>query len=300
MLRINNLTKDFKSVRAVNNLSFEVKEGRIFGLLGPNGAGKTTTLRIILDIIRPTSGDILFEEKHITLQLKNKIGYLPEERGLYDKSKVKDVILYFGKLKDASNTEISKNLQYWSDKLSVKDLLNKRIETLSKGNQQKIQFICSIIHNPSIIILDEPFSGFDPINQLLIKDIIRELLDSGKLIILSTHLLNLAEQLCSDILLINNGNKILDGSLEEIKSNFGPNTYKVHFSGNGKVLMNYPEVDNLYLFDNSADIILKQNVDPQVFLKKIVNQIDVNEFYHVEPTLDNIFLETVHHIQKRN
>ena len=187
MLSVENLVKEFQNTTAVDNISFKVEPGKIFGLLGPNGAGKTTTLRTVLNIIKPTSGKILFNDELITTDFLNSIGYLPEERGLYRKSKVIDVILYFAELKNMSRTEAVKQADSWLKRLDIFHYRNKKIDELSKGNQQKIQFIMSVIHNPQLLIFDEPFTGFDPINQQEIRELIFSFLSEGKIIILSTH-----------------------------------------------------------------------------------------------------------------
>jgi len=208
MLLVKNLTKKFKNSVAVNNLSFNVVPGKIFGLLGPNGAGKTTTIRTVLNIIKPTSGTIIFNGKPITNQFFNQIGYLPEERGLYRRSKVIDVLKYFAELKNLSSTKAIKTADNWLKRLKIEHYRNKRIEELSKGNQQKIQFITAVFHDPDLLILDEPFTGFDPINQQEIKELILSFVSSGKIIILSTHQMDTAEKLCDEILLMNNGKEV--------------------------------------------------------------------------------------------
>ncbi|MCZ6704070.1 MAG: ATP-binding cassette domain-containing protein, partial [Ignavibacteria bacterium] len=193
MLEVNNLVKEFQKTTAVDNISFKVEPGKIFGLLGPNGAGKTTILRTVLNIIKPTSGKVLFNDQLITADFLNRVGYLPEERGLYRKSKVIDVILYFAELKNMSRTEGVKQADSWLKRLDIFHYRNNKIEELSKGNQQKIQFIMSVIHNPQLLIFDEPFTGFDPINQQKIRELIFSFVSEGKIIILSTHQMETAE-----------------------------------------------------------------------------------------------------------
>ena len=227
MLLVENLVKEFQNTTAVDNISFKVEPGKIFGLLGPNGAGKTTTLRTVLNIIKPTSGKVLFNDQPITAEFLNSIGYLPEERGLYRKSKVIDVILYFAELKNMSRTEAVKQADSWLKRLDIFHYRSNKIDELSKGNQQKIQFIMSVIHNPQLLIFDEPFTGFDPINQQEIRELIFSFLSEGKIIILSTHQMETAEKLCTDIFLINNGKEVTSGKLSHIKKEFGGNHVEI-------------------------------------------------------------------------
>lgn len=293
MLEVKNLVKTYGKIIAVNNLSFSVKPGKIFGMLGPNGAGKTTTIRTILNIIKPNSGEVLLNGKHVTPEIYNSIGYLPEERGLYKKSKVIDVINYLAHLKGLYHSTIQVEAQKWLERLEIPQYRDRRIEELSKGNQQKIQFITAVIHNPELLILDEPFSGFDPINQQMIKDIILELLDNGKIIILSTHQMDTAEKLCSEILLINEGKEVLIGNLSEIKQKFGGNHIKFSFEGDIRFLSSLPEVLNYNLYSNNAEVHLKDDVKPEVFLKKIIEKLTIKQFSVIEPTLDKIFIDSI-------
>lgn len=293
MLIVENLRKEFKNVVAVNDLSFNINEGQIFGLLGPNGAGKTTTIRTVLNIIKPTSGNILFNGKKITNEFSNIIGYLPEERGLYKKSKVIDIILYFSSLKNMNKHEALNSADYWLNKLEISHFKNKKVEELSKGNQQKIQFITSIIHNPKLLILDEPFSGYDPINQQLIKDLILSFVDSGKIIILSTHQMETAEKLCSEIFLLNKGKKVIGGKLSDIKKSFGGNNIKIQFEGDAVFLKSLESVIHVEFYNNYAEIQLNDNILPSDFLRIIINKIDVNHFSIIEPTLNKIFIDVI-------
>jgi len=208
MLVVQNLRKEYTNTVAIDDITFTLQPGKIFGLIGPNGAGKTTTIRIILNIIKPTSGVVLFDGKPMDRSCQNITGYLPEERGLYKKSRTIDVIVYLASLKNISSHKALQLANDWLAKLDILEAKNKKIEELSKGNQQKIQFITSVIHDPKILILDEPFTGFDPINQQLIKETILSLANAGKIIVLSTHQMDLAEKLCNDIFLINNGKEV--------------------------------------------------------------------------------------------
>ncbi|MCS7053441.1 MAG: ATP-binding cassette domain-containing protein [Ignavibacterium sp.] len=293
MLEVKNLTKHYGEIKAVENLSFTVYPGKIFGLLGPNGAGKSTTIKSIINVIKPTEGQILFDGKPINYQYLNRIGYLPEERGLYKKSKVIDVICYLASLKNIPKDEIITRANLWLEKLGIADLKNRRVEELSKGNQQKIQFICSVIHNPDLLILDEPFSGFDPINQQEIKNFILDFLDEGKSIILSTHQMDTAEKLCSEILLLNKGKSVLQGSLQEIKKNFGGNHIRVSLIGDTNFLDSLDEVISYEVYSNFIEIHLANNISPSNFLKKLVEKTSIEHFLIIEPTLHKIFIDTI-------
>jgi ABC-2 type transport system ATP-binding protein len=293
MLIVKNLTKSFNSTHAVNDISFQVQPGKIFGLLGPNGAGKTTTIRTILNIIKPTSGEIIFEGKPITYEYYNNIGYLPEERGLYRRSKVIDVLTYFASLKNLSRKEAGLRTDKWLKHLNISDYKEKRIEHLSKGNQQKIQLIAAIIHNPRLLILDEPFTGFDPINQQEVKDLILTFLTEGKIVILSTHQMELAEKLCEEILLLNRGKDVCQGKLSEIKRTFGGNNIKLGYNGNGEFIDTLPEVIKTNHYKNYSEIQLADNVVPSEFIKKIITRVEVNHFSIIEPTLNKIFIDLI-------
>ncbi|UCH64521.1 MAG: ATP-binding cassette domain-containing protein [Ignavibacterium sp.] len=295
MLEVKNLVKEFQNTLAVNDISFNVPPGKIFGLLGPNGAGKTTTIRTILNIIKPTSGTIFFDGQPIREDFLNKIGYLPEERGLYKKSKVIDVLLYFARLKNMALIEATEQIDIWLKKLDIIKYRNTKIEELSKGNQQKVQFIMSVIHDPELIIFDEPFSGFDPINQQEIRELIFSFISEGKIIILSTHQMETAEKLCSEIFLMNNGKEVKSGSLESIKKDFGGNHVEIKFSGNISTISDMKEVSSIDTYNNYAEIQLSQDVSPSLFLKKITDKIDLNHFSVVEPTLNKIFIDLIKH-----
>jgi ABC-2 type transport system ATP-binding protein len=299
MLEIINLSKYYGDIKAVRNLTFTVKPGRIFGLLGPNGAGKSTTIKSIIKVIKPNEGQILFNGEPINNQFLDRIGYLPEERGLYKKSKVIDVIHYLASLKGLDKKEIDKRAKHWLENLSITNLMYRKVEELSKGNQQKIQFICAVIHNPDLLILDEPFSGFDPINQQEIKNFIMDFIDEGKSIILSTHQMDTAEKLCSDILLLNKGKSVLQGSLSEIKQKFGGTHIRIIIEGDSNVLSSFSEVISYEVYNNFIDIHLTDNANPSEFLRKLVQRVAVNHFSIIEPTLEKIFIDTIKN-EKRN
>ena len=293
MLEVNNLVKEFQKTTAVDNISFKVEPGEIFGLLGPNGAGKTTILRTVLNIIKPTSGKVLFNDQLITADFLNHIGYLPEERGLYRKSKVKDVILYFAELKNMSRTEAANQADSWLKRLDIFHYRHNKIDELSKGNQQKIQFIMSVIHNPQLLIFDEPFTGFDPINQQEIRELIFSFVSEGKIIILSTHQMETAEKLCTDIFLLNKGKEVTSGKLSHIKKEFGGNHVEIKFSGDVSFLSSMAEVITVDTYNNYAEVHLKDVVEPSDFLKKITGRIDITHFSVIEPTLNRIFIDLI-------
>lgn len=293
MLLVENLVKEFQNTTAVDNISFKVEAGKIFGLLGPNGAGKTTTLRTVLNIIKPTSGKVLFNDQPITADFLNRIGYLPEERGLYKKSKVIDVILYFAELKNMSRTEALKQADNWLKRLDIFHYRNNKIDELSKGNQQKVQFIMSVIHNPQLLIFDEPFTGFDPINQQEIRELIFSFVSEGKIIILSTHQMETAEKLCTDIFLLNKGREVTSGKLSHIKKEFGGNHVEIKFNGDVSFLSSMAEVITVDTYNNYAEIHLKDVVEPSDFLKKIIARIDITHFSVIEPTLNRIFIDLI-------
>jgi ABC-2 type transport system ATP-binding protein len=293
MLIVNKLIKKFNNTLAVDNLSFTVNPGKIFGLLGPNGAGKTTTIRTILNIIKPTSGEIIFDGKPITYEYYNMIGYLPEERGLYKRRNVIDVLVYFAALKNLSKSDATSFANSWLKKLNILEYRDKKIEQLSKGNQQKVQLIAAILHNPRLLILDEPFTGFDPINQQEVKNLILSLLSEGKTIILSTHQMELAEKLCEDILLIDKGKSVSSGKLSEIKKNFGGNNIRLGFTGDNTFINQFPEIIKFDNYNNYSEIQLRDEIIPSEFLKKLIHKIDVNHFSIIEPTLNKIFIDLI-------
>ena len=293
MIEVQNLIKEFQNTVAVDDISFSVKPGTIFGLLGPNGAGKTTTIRTVLNIIKPTSGNVLFNGEPINSNFLNQIGYLPEERGLYKKSKVIDVILYFAQLKNMSKADAIAKAESWLKRLNIQKYRNSKLEELSKGNQQKIQFIMSVIHNPELMIFDEPFTGFDPINQQEIRELIFSFITEGKIIILSTHQMETAEKLCSEIFLINKGKEVTSGNLSRIKKEFGGNHIEIKYHGDISFLSSMNEIVNIDGYNNYAEIELKQEVEPSVFLKLLVEKIELTHFSVIEPTLNSIFINLI-------
>lgn len=293
IIKVNKVLKQFGTFTAVKDVSFEVQKGRIFGILGPNGAGKTTTIRMINYITIPDSGEVIINGKQAGPESQKQIGYLPEERGLYKKMKVGEQLLYLARLKGMSPIEARKSLKYWLDRFEASDWVKKELGELSKGQQQKIQFISTIAHDPDICIFDEPFSGLDPINSELLRDVIIELNRNGKTILFATHRMEQVEQMCDDICLFSNGSVILNGALSDIKRSFGKNTVKIEFLGDGAFLDELQNVRINNRSSNYAEIRLLDGADEQQILKRAVNEVKVQHFEFVQPSLNEIFISTV-------
>ena len=302
LLSIDSVSKHYGNFTALNNVSLNVKEGSIFGLLGPNGAGKTTLIRIINQITRPDEGKILFNNEPLNINHIRDIGYLPEERGLYPKMNIGDQAVYLAQLKGLQRDAAKSELRKWFDKFGIEDWWNRKLTELSKGMAQKVQFIVTVLHKPKLLIFDEPFSGFDPINANIIKDEILDLRNKGATIIFSTHRMESVEELCEDIALINKSNKILDGNLDEIKTKFKSNIYEVGVSANNPDLL-YKELEKIFktlkpsfktIGENlklNVKLNSKQNSDE---LLKILNQnAKVIHFKEVIPSANEIFINSV-------
>ena len=291
-LEVRNLTKMFDVLKAVDNASFEVPEGSIFGLIGRNGAGKTTTIRILMNIYMPTSGEIIFRGKPVDHEFRARVGYLPEERGLFKKMKVLETILFFAEIKGIKGKDVTKKAKDYLEWFDLGDRMNSKLEILSKGNQQKVQFISTIIHDPDFIVLDEPFSGLDPINTNLLKDIILEKKKAGKVIIFSTHLMDFAEKLCDHIAMIDRGKIILNGNLNDIKSDFSKNNVKLTYEGDISFLENHPQVDHISDFGNSVGISMKSDDQSQELLRLLLeHNVKVVSFDSNDISLNEIFIE---------
>lgn len=293
MLSVTDLRKTYGNTKALDGVSFEVEPGKIFGLLGPNGAGKTTTIRISLGIIEADSGSVLFDGKALSTAMKDSLAYLPEERGLYRKSKVIDVLVYFGGLRSVPPPEARNRALEWLKKFELSGVANHKVDELSKGMQQKVQFISCLLHNPELLILDEPFSGLDPVNQIIIKDMIRELKSSGKTIIFSTHQMEQAEKLCDQICLINKGRVVLYGDLGEVKRNHGSDTIHMEFEGEASRLKSLDAIATMDLYENYAEIKTKDGVGRHEFLRQAVSLVDVTKFSVEEASLNSIFISAV-------
>jgi ABC-2 type transport system ATP-binding protein len=293
-VRLDQVRKSFGEFTAVKDLSLAVRAGRIFGLLGPNGAGKTTTIRMIVNITAPDSGTIELFGQRITPTLQDRIGYLPEERGLYKKMKIGDQLRFFAELKNISGKEVDRRIDSWLARVKLSEWKNKKSMELSKGMQQKIQFIMAVLHEPDLLILDEPFSGLDPVNVELLKDIVLELKRTGKTIIFSTHQMEVAEKICDDICLINRSQKILDGSLREIKKSFGRNAVALRMEGSNGILNDASLVSNVQTHSDEVEVLLAPGATAQQFLRKLVDSgANVSKFEMIEPSLHDIFIEKV-------
>ncbi|OIP56850.1 MAG: hypothetical protein AUK34_10715 [Ignavibacteria bacterium CG2_30_36_16] len=290
-LEVKNLCKSFGIVKAVDDVSFGVPEGSIFGLIGRNGAGKTTTIRMMMNIYLPDAGEVFLRGEKVTAAFKDKVGYLPEERGLYKKMKVLDTLLYFAELKGKSGKEVERKAVEYLEKFELADRKLSKIEDLSKGNQQKVQFIATILHDPEFVILDEPFSGLDPINTNLLKEIILDLKRQGRVIIFSTHLMDFAERLCDHITMIDQGKVLLSGSLKELKSKYGQKHVSLNFSGDISFLKNHPIIENIEDFGSTLGIKVKDPSQTQQLLKLLVDHnVLVNKFDANEISLHEIFI----------
>jgi ABC-2 type transport system ATP-binding protein len=299
ILQIKNVSKKYSNHVALNDVSLNVAERSVFGLLGPNGAGKTSLIRIINQITGPDTGEILFKGEKLNPKHVERIGYLPEERGLYKKMSVGEQVLYLAQLKGLSKADAKKRLTYWFEKFEMQSWWKKKVEELSKGMQQKVQFIVTVIHEPELLILDEPFSGFDPINAQLIKNEILELRKNGATVIFSTHNMGSVEELCDNIALINKAEKILDGSVKEIRKTHRTNTYKITFKGNllgftnalwtgGEILDKHTEDDI-----HSVTLKLANNVTGSQLLQTILPICEMHSFNELIPNMNDIFIMKV-------
>lgn len=286
-VEVSHISKSFNGQSVVKNISFDIAPGEVFGLIGPNGAGKTTIIRMLLDIIKPDSGEIRILDALLSERTKDRIGYLPEERGMYRRLTVMDTLVYLGALKNKHSKERALELLEKMEMISHKD---KKISELSKGMAQKIQIIAAIIHDPEFVILDEPFTGLDPVNMKLVKDLILELGEEGKTILISTHMMDQVERMCDRIFMINKGSGVLYGSIGEIKSRYGKNTIFLEFDGE---LKKTAGVKKFNQSGNYAELILDDGADAQNVLKTIVSEVRVNKFEISAPSLNEIFIQVV-------
>ena len=293
VLNINNVIKRFGDYAATNNVSFTVKQGNIFGLLGPNGAGKTTLIRMICNIFSPDAGSILLFNQQMSPELQNRIGYLPEERGLYKKNKVLDQITYFSKLKGMKHKNAVESARSWLNKMGAVGWENKKIEELSKGMQQKVQFIATVAHSPDFIILDEPFSGFDPVNTELLKNVILEMKANGKTIILSTHIMSQVEEMCDEVCMINRGIAVLAGKVSDIRKSYQRNTIHLEYSG----FLDISDCGGVnILSQNEGKMtikILDNSFSTKDFLAKINERVDISKFSMETPSMHDIFIDVI-------
>ena len=286
------VTKAYESKIAVNNLSLSIDAGQIFGLLGPNGAGKTSSIRMMMGITVPDSGQVCLFDKPFERSSLERVGYLPEERGLYKKMKVIEQLVFFGQLHGLSPQDARKRSTSWAERMEIAGALNKKTDELSKGMQQKIQFISCLLHEPGLIVMDEPFSGLDPVNAVLVEKTLLELKDRGNAILFSTHRMDQVEKLCDSICLINNGEAVLEGKVREIKSRYERNHVIVEFEGSASFL-NSEEIAEAKNFSGHAEIRLKPHGDAQKLLHQAAGMATIFRFELIEPTLEEIFIQTV-------
>lgn len=296
MLSIRNIVKQYANHRALDNVSIEIEQGSVFGLLGPNGAGKTSLIRIINQITAPDQGEVYLNGEKLNPSHISKIGYLPEERGLYKKMEIGEQMLYLAQLKGLSKADATARIRYWFEKMGIQSWWNKKVEDLSKGMQQKVQFIATVVHDPELIILDEPFSGFDPVNAQLITNEILELNQKGATIIFSTHRMESVEQLCDSIALIHKSKKILDGKVKDIKNLYRNNTYRIAYSG----ILNPVETPLFNINEEKKDeevthltIQINPGYSSNDVLKFLIPQVQVTELTEIVPSMNDIFIQNV-------
>jgi ABC-2 type transport system ATP-binding protein len=290
-ITLENVTKSYDAVTAVNGISLHVRQGAILGLLGPNGAGKTTTIRMIMNILVPDEGSIRVLGQPVSDNTRDIIGYLPEERGLYPRMKVREIIVFLAALHGLTEAEAERRAKEWLEKLGLAEWSEKKLIDLSKGMQQKVQFITAVIHKPPLVILDEPFSGLDPVNAATVEEIMIDMRAGGSTIVLSTHRMEQVERMCDSICLIDKGRKLLDGDLRAIKQSYGKNTLHIEFTGGDAFLKN-PAIISLTRLGNGVEAKLKPGADPQQILKAAVQEnVSIIRFELLEPSLNEIFID---------
>lgn len=292
-IEIVNASKRYGDFYAVKNLSFRIPAGSVYGLLGPNGAGKTTTIRMVLNIIIPDEGEIKVLNQKMDEKMKGRVGYLPEDRGLYPKMKVGQLLIFLAEIKGFSGMKARREIDYWLERFDLIDWREKKVEQLSRGMQQKLQFIATIIHQPELFILDEPFAGLDPLNTKLLKDIMLEMKAKGRTIVFSTHRMEQVEMICDHICLINKAEKVLEGNLSQIKKQYGKNTVLLEYEGDGSFIRDFPEVGKVDDYGKFMEIRLRERAIPQDLLPKLVGKVSISKFEVREPTLNAIFIDKV-------
>lgn len=299
-ITIENISKRFGDFYAVKHFSLKIPSGIIYSLLGPNGAGKTTTIRMVMNIIIPDEGSIDVLGEKMDEKMKSRVGYLPEDRGLYPKMRVAELLLFLAELKGIERQEARKRVDVWLERFDLTVWKQKKVEALSRGMQQKIQFIATVIHRPDLIILDEPFSGLDPVNTKLLKDIMLDMKKEGRTIIFSTHRMEQVEMISDNICLINKAEMVLEGKLSEIKQQYGKNTVILDYDGDASFIKSLPEVEKIDDYGKFMEIKMKERSDPQDLLNKSVGRIRINKFEVREPTLNAIFIEKVGVADEKN
>lgn len=288
IIELSGVTKTFGSVTAVNDLSLDVPKGSIYGFIGPNGSGKTTTIRMIMKIMYPDRGRILINGRELDSRRLGNVGYLPEDRGLYKKMKLGELLQFHGELNNGIN--LSPRIDEWLERLDLMDYKPKKVETLSKGMRQKLQFIATILHQPELIILDEPFSGLDPVNAETMRNAILDLQQKGATIIFSTHDMAMAEKMCDYIFMIYKGRKVLDGTLEEIQDQYGNDTIRVQTEMGAAALEGLGGIEKVNNFGKLQEIRVEQGVDPQNILSELLQKTRITQFEITKPSLNDIFI----------
>jgi ABC-2 type transport system ATP-binding protein len=289
---LRNVTKRFGDFVAVDDLSLNIPKGSIYGFLGPNGAGKTTTIRMVMSIFYPDQGEIEVLGHHRADQIKDRLGYLPEEKGLYKKMKTAEIVAYFGKLKGMDSSTARIRARELLTQYGLGEWLDKKCETMSKGMGQKVQLLGTLIHDPELVILDEPFSGLDPVNMEVMRDTIRSFKRANRTVIFSTHVMAQAEELCDFIFLIDHGRKVLDGPLSEIRAR-GDHGIKIDYDGDGSILHRLPGVHRVNDAGKSAELFLDEGIEPQAILKQLVDKLTIRKFDISEPSLHEVFFRAV-------
>ncbi len=293
-LQVQDVSKSYDDFKAVDGISFTIQQGSLFGMLGPNGAGKTTTMRMIMNIIIPDTGQVEILGEPFREAVKNRIGYLPEERGLYPKMKLLAHLQFLGEMKGLSTGQSKKLAEEWLERFELTRWMEHKVQDLSKGMQQKVQFIGTIMHSPDLIIMDEPFSGLDPINAKFLKDVLLELKRKGKTIILSTHLMDQAEKLCDEICLINSGKVVVKGALSEVKRKHRHNSVLLEYAGDASFIEGLPFVKGINDYGNYMEIVLTEKAEPQQLFKAVAaSELSVKKFEAAETSLNEIFIDIV-------
>ena len=293
ILAVRDVRKTFGSVRAVDGISFSVRQGSITGLLGRNGAGKTTTIRMITGVFFPDAGSIDWLASDTGVPFRDRIGYLPEERGLYKQMKLVELLLFLAEIKGCRPADVRPKIDHWLDRLELNEKRDAKVEELSKGNQQKVQLIGTLLHDPDLIILDEPQSGLDPVNMVLVRNLLRDLRQEGKTILLSTHMMAEAERMADEIILIHRGKVVLDGSLDQVRQSFGRNTLHIDYDGDGSFLAELPQVRKASIVNHAAELSLADGADPQQILQASVSRLRIRKFEIAAPSLEEIFIDKV-------
>jgi ABC-2 type transport system ATP-binding protein len=292
---VRGIRKLFGELAAVDGISFKAGEGRIFGLLGPNGAGKTTTIRIIMNILAPDEGSVLFDGRPIGRKDKDRIGYLPEERGLYRKMTVCDLLLYLASLKGASRAFCQPRIERWLERFELSDWKKRKVEELSKGMAQKVQFIATVLHEPQLVFLDEPFAGLDPVATEVLREAVLELARGGTTVLLSTHIMEQAERMCHELLIIDHGREVLSGTLERIKAAYGRGSVVVEFDGDPQIIRRHRSVTDLIVYPRWVEAELAEGSSPDDLLAGLVGRLSIKRFEVVTPSLHKIFLSRMGH-----